>query len=176
MYFARSPEPDFHPEFGFMCPSSHFRRVVRVAIVSIAFGATAGAIAVFALAPRADLARDKAFSIIFADEAAAANGAPAATTGQASSPSAAGADRVPVTSHQPAQGNRATNPATNAENANAADSEVPKASPKKRKKKVVQHRPPRRDREVADTRDPGAFATPYGYRFEQPRRDGGWDW
>jgi len=176
LYFTRSPEPDFHPEFGFMCPSSHFRRVVRVAVVSIALGATAGAIAVFALAPRADLARDKALNIIFADQAAAANSAPAATIGKASSPSAADVNRVQVASHKPTQGNLATKPATNAESATAADSEEPKVAPRKRKRKVVQSRPRRRDREVADTRDPGVFATPYGSRFEQPRSDGGWNW
>ena len=167
MYFARSPEPNFHPEFGFMCPSSTFRRVVRVAIVSIVFGATVGAIAVFALVPRSGLAGgDKALNIIFADQAAAANGAPAATTG---------ANRVQIASHKPAQGNLAANLVTNAESAAAADTEEPKVAPKKKKKKVAQSRSRRRDAEVADTRDPGAFATPFGSRVE-PRRDSGRTW
>ena len=38
-----------HPEFGFFCPTPRLRRKLRIAFVSILFGAIGGAIGVLAL-------------------------------------------------------------------------------------------------------------------------------
>ena len=46
--------PEFHPEFGYLWPAAHTRRVVRVGLMSTAFGVLFGAIAVLAMSPRAD--------------------------------------------------------------------------------------------------------------------------
>ena len=46
--------PEFHPEFGYIWPAAHTRRVVRVGLMSTAFGLLFGAIAVLAMTPRAD--------------------------------------------------------------------------------------------------------------------------
>jgi hypothetical protein len=157
LYFVRTREPDFHPEFGFMCPSSGFRRVVRVAVLSIAFGVTVGAIAVFALGPRADLVQNGAFHIIFADEAAAASAAETpATAAKAVSPTA-GIEQIEVAARKPAQSDHpALEPAVGVSTSAAADPEEPKLSAKKQKKKVAQSRPRRRDAEVSDIREPNA--------------------
>jgi hypothetical protein len=168
LYFTRSPEPNFHPEFGLVCPSSTFRRVARVAIISIALGATVGAIAVFALVPRDLTHGERALNIIFADQAAAAAGEPAAI-GKGSPPAALAAN--PATSYEPAPASLATE----AESAATTASEEPKASARKKRKKVTPSHSRKRDRDVADVRDAGAFATPYGSRSGQPPRDGGWN-
>jgi hypothetical protein len=46
--------PEFHPEFGYIWPAAHTRRMVRVGLMSTAFGVLFGAIAVLAMTPRAD--------------------------------------------------------------------------------------------------------------------------
>jgi hypothetical protein len=52
------PSPNqFHSEFGYMCPTPRFRRVVRVTFVAGVAGAIAGAVGVIALAQRADVER-----------------------------------------------------------------------------------------------------------------------
>jgi hypothetical protein len=46
--------PEFHPEFGYIWPAAHTRRLVRVGLMSTAFGLLFGAIAVLAMTSRAD--------------------------------------------------------------------------------------------------------------------------
>src|SRR4051794_40681793 len=43
------PTPTFHPEMGYLCPSPHSRRVLRVGLISGACGLAFGAIAATAL-------------------------------------------------------------------------------------------------------------------------------
>src|SRR5436190_20818868 len=52
------PSPyQFHSEFGYMCPTPRFRRILRVSFVAGLAGALAGAVGVIALAQRADVGR-----------------------------------------------------------------------------------------------------------------------
>ena len=52
------PSPNqFHSEFGYMCPTPRFRRILRVSFVAGLAGALAGAVGVIALAQRADVGR-----------------------------------------------------------------------------------------------------------------------
>ena len=54
-------EYDFHPEFGFLCPSRQLRQNVRVALAAAAFGIVTGVAGAMALFPMrgGDLARTK---------------------------------------------------------------------------------------------------------------------
>jgi hypothetical protein len=49
-----SSSPEFHPEFGYFCPTPQFRRIIRVACRATGFGVALGALAVLALMPRHD--------------------------------------------------------------------------------------------------------------------------
>jgi hypothetical protein len=46
--------PEFHPEFGYIWPAAHTRRMVRVGLMATAFGVLFGAVAVLAVTPRAN--------------------------------------------------------------------------------------------------------------------------
>jgi hypothetical protein len=46
--------PEFHPEFGYFWPAAQGRRLMRVGLMSTAFGVLFGAIAVLAMSPRPD--------------------------------------------------------------------------------------------------------------------------
>ena len=76
------PSPNqFHPEFGYMCPTSRFRRTLRVSLVAAVIGAAAGAIGVVATAERGDRMRSEIAATIGVGEpavAAPAAGVPAA--------------------------------------------------------------------------------------------------
>ena len=47
-------QPEFHPEFGYLWPAVHTRRMVRIGLLSTAFGAMVGAIASIAMTHRGD--------------------------------------------------------------------------------------------------------------------------
>jgi hypothetical protein len=67
-----SPAYRAHPEFGYLCPSRRFRRVLRAVLALTAFGTLAGA---FALGGGHDLRDDRA--ALIASVAAAPSGAAA---------------------------------------------------------------------------------------------------
>jgi hypothetical protein len=52
------PSPDqFHPEFGYVCPTPRFRRMFGVGFVACAVGMLVGAVGIIALAQRPEMAR-----------------------------------------------------------------------------------------------------------------------
>jgi hypothetical protein len=73
--------PEFHPEFGYFWPAAQSRRLMRVGLMSTAFGLLFGAIAVLAMPPRPDpdLAHAAtALSAVSVDEPATTEAAPSA--------------------------------------------------------------------------------------------------
>lgn len=74
--------PEFHPEFGYIWPAAQTRRLVRVGLMSTAFGVLFGVIAVLAMSPRPDpdLARAAtALSVVAVDEPTTVRAATSAT-------------------------------------------------------------------------------------------------
>jgi hypothetical protein len=67
--------PEYHPEFGYFCPSPQLRRVLRVGVISAAVGAGAGALALLIVMPRGN---SEAAHTENAPAAVAAAGQPAA--------------------------------------------------------------------------------------------------
>ena len=68
------PSPNqFHPEFGYVCPTSRFQRTLIVSAVAAVIGAAAGGVGVLVMADRADRMRSEIVATIgLADPAAAA--------------------------------------------------------------------------------------------------------
>jgi hypothetical protein len=70
--------PEFHPEFGYIWPAVHTRRMVRIGLMSAAFGVLCGAIAVLATTPRTDSDAERTATVLAAvspDEPAAVGAA-----------------------------------------------------------------------------------------------------
>ena len=213
-----TPPPEFHPEFGYIWPAAHVRRLVRIGLLSTAFGALFGGITVLAMTPRANLdvaPAATALSAVAIDEPAtvgavtsavpvAAVGTPVPTLA-ARQPTGATArsckeqtwpylegkclSSSTTRKRQPARVLKPEAPAQSApalvvsdsapEITAAAKTEEPLKAANKREKKA-KARQRERDREAADRQrgryaDPrNAYASPYGSRYETPRR--GWGW
>jgi hypothetical protein len=193
--------PEFHPEFGYLCPTPQFRRVLRVAAISAGVGACAAALAFFAFTPRAesDIAPlQNALTATEAPEASMAS-APAAwgvglaqpAWGIASKPcmqqawpyiaknclsgAAEEGTSAPLRvlrPEQPAQSAPAqVMPAKTPEITAATPAET-KAPAKKKPRTARRNRNRSRSPVEFDARD--AYATQYRPRYEDPRRD--WRW
>jgi hypothetical protein len=201
-----SVPPDYHPEFGYLSPGPQRRRILRTAAIAAAFGAAAGALTLLAVMPRgaAEPAAVKnaaaAAAAVTGGTAAVARLAPAAATqGLATArPDAAGkpcadetwpyraadcgaatqaksADLRVLRPEEPAQSAPAQvlpEPAASAIAADAKAVETKAPPPKKARRHV------RRPRAPAEPDARSAYASPYGARYAQPRREwgGGWDW
>jgi hypothetical protein len=164
------PSPSqFHPEFGYMCPTSRFRRTLRVSLVAAVIGAAGGGIGVLAMADRADRMRSEirseiASTIGLGESALAAPvaGAPAASApcaaqgrpsrdGKCPPPGAARSAALP----SPAAAANAAIDAASVEAPSDLAEAKPATSHARKNRKPVQ----RRDRQDAATRN--AFANPY---------------
>jgi hypothetical protein len=210
--------PELHPEFGYIWPAAHTRRMVRVGLMSTAFGLLFGAIAVLAMSPRADpdpARAATALSAVPADEPATVGATtsavpaipvetampsvtaalpkqPTATAGKSCKEQTwpylegkclnnATRKRQPVRvlkPEAPAQSAPAqVVPASVPEITAVAKTQKPPKAAKKREKTAKTRQ---RDREAVDTdrgrfADPrSAYASPYGSRYETPRRAWGW--
>ena len=193
---------EFHPEFGYLCPGPQLRRMVRVALISTALGATVGAAGVLALMPRGEpslMRAETALAAVAADESVAA---PAVTAGGeeiVQPPSAVGAkpctaqtwpyldsnclsgferkwqDLRVLRPEEPAQSAPAqVMPVTTPEMGATKSMADPKV-PSKKKEKTAERRRNKRSKPFAEPDARSAYATPYERRYEQPRRDWGWN-
>jgi hypothetical protein len=78
-------QPEFHPEFGYFWPAAHTRRMVRIGLLSTAFGAMVGAIVAIAMTHRgdADADADAVQSVLAVQAPRTVGAAPAATAAAA---------------------------------------------------------------------------------------------
>jgi hypothetical protein len=92
---------NFNSEWGYLAPAPSFMRTARVVLVATAIGATAGAAVVLSLIDRPVTDRDKTALIAAHAIVTSAQAAPATTAASGSSPSAALAAPVKVTTAAP---------------------------------------------------------------------------
>jgi hypothetical protein len=101
---VRMPSPNqFHPEFGYVCPTSRFRRTLCVSAVAAVIGAAAGAVGVFAMAERADRMRSEIVTTIGLADPAAASPSPLPSPGSSAAAASSARDRAVAAMQCPAQ-------------------------------------------------------------------------
>jgi hypothetical protein len=196
------PSPNqFHPEFGYVYPTSRFRRTLRVSLVAAVIGAAAGGIGVLAMADRADRMRSEMRSEIASTiglgESAVA--APVARPPAAAVPCPAqtGYSRdmkcpPPDTARSAALPSPAASASAGTDAAGVAEAPgdlaaaKPATSHAKKNRKPVQRREPQLTRQEAARNgyatpygpygDRGYGLAPYGLHYEQRREGRGVFW
>jgi hypothetical protein len=80
----RPPEqPEFHPEFGYLWPAAHTRRMMRIGLLATAFGAMVGAIAAIGMTHRPDPDAQRAQTALAVETPSTVGAAPATTAAAA---------------------------------------------------------------------------------------------
>jgi hypothetical protein len=80
----RPPEqPEFHPEFGYLWPAAHTRRMMRIGLFATAFGAMVGAIAAIGMTHRPDPDAQRAQTALAVETPPTVGAAPATTAAAA---------------------------------------------------------------------------------------------